>query len=125
MGSRFLSCGLLCALLAGCGASLGARYETGNRALSDGEGALYFLMISPRIQRALNDCIPSGTPGASAVIVLVADVAASGEARSVDVEPDSPGTGCFAERLTARPLPPPPVAPGAASFPIGLRIETR
>lgn len=120
-----LAC-LLCALLAaGCGASLATRYETGNRALSDGDGALYFLLISPRIQRALNECIPAGTPGASPVIVLVADVAASGQAQDVDVEPDSPGTDCFVQRLSERPLPPPPVAPGATSFPIGLRIETK
>jgi hypothetical protein len=117
---------LLCALLvAACGASLGTRYEAGNRALSDGDGALYFIVISPRIQRALNDCIPSGMQGAAPVLVLVADVAASGQARNVDVEPDSPGTDCFAQRLTERPLPPPPVAKGADSFPIGLRIETK
>jgi hypothetical protein len=112
-------------LLAGCGASMGARYEAGNHALSDGDGALYFLMISPRLQRALNECIPPGTPGASPVLVLVADVAASGRMQDVDVEPDSPGTECFVQRLTERPLPPPPVAAGAASFPIGLRIETK
>lgn len=124
---RAPSC-LLCLgtlLLAGCGASLATRYEAGNRALSDGDGALYFLLISPRIQRALNACIPPGTPGASPVIVLVADVAASGQARNVDVEPDSAGTDCVVQRLTERPLPPPPVASNATSFPIGLRIETK
>lgn len=117
---------LLCTLLAAaCGASLGARYEAGNRALSDGDGALYFLVISPRLQRALNECIPAGMPGASPVLVLVADVTAAGQMQDVDVEPDSPGTGCVVERLTERPLPPPPVARGAETFPIGLRIETK
>lgn len=122
---RVPACLLCVLLLTGCGPTLATRYETGNRALSDGDGALYFLVISPRIQRALNDCIPQGTPGASPVIVLVADVAASGQARDVDVEPDSPGTDCLVQRLAERPLPPPPVAKGATSFPIGLRIETK
>lgn len=118
--------GLLCALLvAACGASLGARYETGNRALSDGDGALYFLMISPRLLQALNACIPSGTRGASPTLVVVADVTAAGQAQNVDVEPDSPGTDCLVQRLTERPLPPPPVASGAQTFPIGLRIDTK
>jgi hypothetical protein len=117
---------LLSALLAAaCGASLGARYEAGNRAVSDGEGALYFILISPRVQRALNDCIPAGTPGAAPVLVLVADVTRAGEMQDVDIEPDSPGTDCVVRRLRERPLPPPPVSPGGESFPIGLRIETK
>jgi len=121
-----LPCALLCALfVAACGASLATRYEAGNRAVSDGEGALYFILISPRIQRALNDCIPAGTPGAAPVLVLVADVTRGGEMQDVDIEPDSPGTDCVVQRLRERPLPPPPVAAGAASFPIGLRIETK
>lgn len=117
---------LLPALLAaGCGASLAERYEAGNRALSAGDGALYFVVISPRLQRALNDCIPVGTPGASPVIVVVADVDAAGVVANLDIEPDSPGTGCLARRLTGGPLPRPPLAAGATSFPIGLKIETR
>jgi hypothetical protein len=116
---------LLSLLACACGASLAERYETGNRALSAGDGAMYFVVISPRLQRALDDCIPRGTPGASPVIVLVADVDAAGVATNVDVEPDSPGTACLAQRLAAQPLPPPPLAAGATTFPIGLRIETR
>ena len=112
-------------LAAACGPSLATRYETGNRALSAGDGAMYFLMISPALQRALNDCIPAGTPGASPVIVLVADVTAAGVPTRLDIEPDSAGTDCLERRLTAKPLPRPPLAPGAATFPIGLRIETK
>jgi hypothetical protein len=117
---------LLPALLAAaCGPSLATRYETGNRALSTNDGAMYFLMISPALQRALNSCIPSGTPGASPVLVVVADVQPSGQATNLDVEPDSPGTDCLKRRLTEQPLPRPPLASGAASFPIGLRIDTK
>jgi hypothetical protein len=111
--------------LAACGPTLATRYETGNDALSGADGAMYFLMISPRLQRALNECIPAGTPGASPVLVIVADVAADGSAHNLDVEPDSPGTDCLARRLTEHPLPRPPLAPGATSFPIGLRVDTR
>jgi hypothetical protein len=59
------------------------------------------------------------------VIVVVADVDATGVATHVDIEPDSPGTDCLAQRLTGQPLPRPPLAAGAATFPIGLKIETR
>lgn len=117
---------LTCVLaLAACSAGLAERYETGNRALSAGDGAMYFVVISPVLQSALNGCIPKGTPGASPVLVVVADVAADGTAANLDVEPDSPGTGCLRRRLTEKPLPRPPLKPGADSFPIGLRIETR
>ena len=112
-------------VLQACGPSLATRYEAGNRALSWGEGAMYFVVISPRLQLALNECIPKGTPGASPVLVLVADVDAGGNATNLDIEPDTPGTDCVAQRLTERPLPKPPLRAGAATFPIGLRIETR
>ena len=108
-----------------CGASLAERYETGNNALSAGDGAMYFVVISPRLQAALNTCIPKGTPGASPVLVLVADVDASGNATDVDIEPDSPGTDCVYRHLTEQPLPKPPLKPGATTFPIGLRIDTK
>lgn len=116
---------LLVLFMSACGPGLAARYETGNRALSTDDGAMYFLRISPALQRALNDCIPTGTPGASPVLVLVADVDADGVARNVDVEPESPGTDCLAQRLAEKPLPRPPLAAGAVTFPVGLRIETK
>lgn len=111
--------------LQACGPSLATRYEEGNRALSWGDGAMYFVVISPVLQQALNACIPEGTKDASPVLVLVADVDASGAAHRLDVEPDSPGTDCLAQRLNDNPLPKPPLAKGATSFPIGLRIETK
>ena len=117
---------LLLALLAtACGGNLAERYETGNRALSAGDGAMYFVRISAALRLVLNECIPAGTPGASPVLVLVADVDAEGRVANLEVEPDSPGTDCLAERLTGKPLPRPPLAAGATSFPVGLRIDTR
>lgn len=113
-----------CALLAGC-TSLADRYAAGNDALSTGEGVAYLVTISPRLRDVLNECIPQHTPGASPVIVLVADVDVRGTAHGVDIEPDSAGTDCVVARLSEKPLPRPPLAPGAKRFPIGLRIETR
>jgi hypothetical protein len=116
---------LLVVLASACGPSLALRYETGNRALSAGDGAMYFVRISAALREMLNDCIPAGTPGASPVLVLVADVDAAGNVRDLELEPDSPGTDCLAQRLGEKPLPRPPLAEGATTFPIGLRIETK
>ena len=112
-------------LLCACAPSLAERYAAGNAALSDGEGAMYFVIISPRLQAALNECIPPGSRGASKLVVLVADVDVTGNARNLDVTPHSAGTDCVRERLTARPLPKPPLTPGQDRFPIGLKIETK
>jgi hypothetical protein len=116
---------LLSLVLVACGPSLATRYETGNRALSHGDGAMYFVVISPRLQAALNDCIPPGTPGASPMLVVVADVDAAGNASNLEVHPASPGSDCVRERLTREPLPKPPLPPGAETFPVGLRIDTK
>lgn len=116
---------LLAALAAACTPSLAERYAAGNSALSTSEGAMYFVVISPRLQSALNECIPPGTPGAAPVVVLVADVDASGAAHDLDVTPHSAGTRCVRQRLAEQPLPRPPLAPGATRFPIGLKIETK
>ncbi len=116
---------LLSLLASACGPSLATRYETGNQALSNGDGAMYFIVISPRLQAALNDCIPPGTPGASPMLMVVADVDADGNAPNLRVEPDSPGSDCVRRRLTGKPLPKPPLQPGATTFPIGLRIDTK
>lgn len=116
---------ILALTLAACGPGLAARYAAGNRALSTDEGAVYFVVLGPVLQAALNDCIPPGTPGASPTLVIVADVAADGRADNLDVEPASPGTACVERRLRATPLPRPPEARAAGKFPIGLRIDTR
>ena len=112
-------------LLAACGPSLATRYEAGNNALSYGDGPMYFVVISPILRDALNTCIPPGTPGASPTLVLVADVDGTGKVHDLEVRPRSPGSECVAGQLTRRPLPKPPLAPGAVFFPIGLRIDTR
>jgi hypothetical protein len=116
---------LLAALCAACGAPLAERYAAGNRALSEGEGPVYFVVISPILQRELNRCIPPGTPGAAPTLVVVADVDAAGRAHAIRVEPLSPGRDCLRDALAAAQLPRPPLAPGAAHYPIGLRVDTR
>jgi len=108
-----------------CSPTLATRYAAGNAALSTGEGPVYFVVIAPLLQQALNRCIPMGTPGASPTLVVVADIDAAGRAHDLDIEPDSPGTDCVAEALVAKPLPRPPLAAGQESFPIGLKIEAR
>ncbi|MGH8442825.1 MAG: hypothetical protein ACRETF_08005 [Nevskiaceae bacterium] len=123
--TRALPVALLPLVLAACGPSLATRYETGNQALSQGDGAMYFVVISPILRDALNACIPQGTPGASPTLVVVADVDADGHARNLEVRPRSPGSDCLREHLASRPLPRPPLAPAAATFPIGLRIDTK
>lgn len=111
-------------LAAGCTPGLAERYGAGNRALSTSEGAVYFVVLGPILQRALNDCIPLGTPGAAPLLVVVADIDAAGNAHRVRVEPESPGSECVQTTLARTPLPTPPLAPGQAYFPIGLRVDT-
>ena len=116
---------LLALATAACGPTLATRYETGNNALSWGDGAMYFVVISPVLQRVLNECIPAGTPGASPVLMVVADVEADGTAPNLEVHPPSPGSACVQQQLRQQPLPKPPLKPGAKTFPIGLRIDTK
>lgn len=110
-------------LAASCVGGLAERYEAGNRALSTGDGPMYSVIIAPVLQEALNGCIPAGTAGASRVLMILADIEASGMARNVVVEPDSPGSHCVKERLGQSRFRAPPLQPGQSSFPIGLRIE--
>jgi hypothetical protein len=117
--------GLFVLTLAACGPSLATRYAAGNQALSTGEGPVYFVVIAPLLQQTLNRCVPPGLAGASPMLVVVADVDASGRALNADVEPDSPGSACVRQALRETTLPRPPLAPGAATFPIGLRIDTK
>jgi hypothetical protein len=109
--------------LAACGPTLAMRYEAGNRALSTNEGAMYFVVISPILQRALNDCIPAHEPSPSPTLVFVADIDPAGQPLRVDVEPPSKGTDCMERELGGATFPKPPLAPGEKSFPVGLRID--
>lgn len=86
---------------------------------------MYFVVISPLLQQALNACIPAGTKGASPMLVIVADVDAAGTVSDLDIEPDSAGTDCVQQRLTQQLWPRPPLADGASRFPVGLRIDTK
>lgn len=115
---------LVAAALTGC-TSLADRYAAGNAALSTDEGAVYFVVLAPRLQAALNGCIPPGTAGASPVLLIVADVDADGAARNLAVEPDSPGSECVREELSRRSLPRPPAVAAGQTYPIGIRIDTR
>lgn len=115
---------IVAAALAGCAPGLAERYGAGNRALSTGDGATYFVVLGPILQQALNACIPAGMPGAAPVLVVVADVDAAGAAHRVRAEPDSSGSDCLERRLAEARLPRPPLQPGQDTFPIGLRIST-
>lgn len=110
-------------LAASCGAGLAERYEAGNQALSTGDGPMYSVIIAPVLQEALNTCIPEGTDGAAPVLMILADIGANGLARNVLVEPESPGADCVRERIEQSRFHRPPLAPGQATFPIGLRVE--
>ena len=111
-------------VLSACGPGLAARFEQGNAALSSGDGPTYFVVIAPRLQQALNRCIPPGTAGASPTLVLVADIDAAGTPHDLEVEPASPGRDCVRDALRQQQFPRPPLGPGAQIFPIGVRIDT-
>lgn len=116
---------LTLALFSSCSAPFADRFAAGSAAMNTPEGAAYLVIIGPRLQRALNACIPPGTTGASPTLVLVAEVEPSGQATRVDVEPDGPGTRCLTAELGGDPLPMPPLKEGQARLPLGLKIVTR
>lgn len=116
---------LLAAVLLSACTSFADRFAAGSAAMNTPEGAAYLVIIGPRLQRALNACIPPGTAGASPTLALVAEVEPSGQATNVDVEPDGPGTECLTAELGGNPLPMPPLKEGTAHLPLGLKIVTR
>lgn len=115
---------LLAFLVSACAPGLAERYEAGNRALSAGDGLMYSVVIAPVLQEALNTCIPEGTAGAAPVLMILADIGANGLAHGVVVRPESPGSDCVRERIEQSRFHKPPLGPGQASFPIGLRVES-
>lgn len=107
--------------LCGC-TSLADRFERGNAAVSTPDGLAWLVRATPPLHQAMDACIPIAARPPSRRLVIVADVAADGSARSVRIEPRSEGTRCMAQWLEQHRLPPPPVAAGA-TFPLGLRVD--
>lgn len=112
-----------CLLASACAPGLAERYEAGNQALSSGDGLMYSVVIAPVLQEALNTCIPEGTDGAAAILMILADIGENGLARNVVVQPDSAGSACVRARIEESRFHRPPLRAGQEQFPIGLRVE--
>jgi hypothetical protein len=119
---RSLLVALLVAFAAGC-ASLADRFERGNARMSTPAGLAYLVLMSPRLQQAMDLCMPPGTARPSPTLVLVADLDAAGAASNVRVEPSSEDSDCMREEFRRRGFPPPPLQPGEERYPVGLRID--
>ena len=117
-----LAIAALLAPLAAC-TTLADRFERGSQALSTGDGAAYFVRIGPILQDALNICIPSSLKPPSPTIMVLADIDAVGAASDVVIEPESEGTRCIEDELGRARFPAPPLAAGATTFPLGIRID--
>ena len=103
-----------------------ARAKAGKLALSSPEGQRYEASWGSVMQTTLPACIPLGStsPANLGKFTFVADVSPSGLVSSVEVEPSTAVSRCFALHFSGAHLPPPPSSSKAdALFPIADEIE--
>lgn len=114
----------LALLLVSCNAMAGdmaTRVAAGNMAMATAEGQAYDRSLAPAIQSAMMVCAPRPTRE---------PVCAGGRHRyrrglsRVAVDPATPLSRCFAEKLPAQPLPVPPRAPrGTSAYPLTVEMD--
>jgi len=115
----------LALLLVACNAMAGdmaTRVAAGNMAMATAEGQAYDRSLAPAIQSAMMVCAPPSQPVDR--FVLVGDIDTAGGLSRVAVEPATPLSRCFAEKLSAQPLPVPPRAPrGTGAYPLTVEMD--
>lgn len=121
---------LVLALAAPIAASAAPTFESriaaANAAVGTRAGFIYDTAMVPAVHDALVPCVPKGTdPARGGAFTFVADVDASGRVSNADVRPASPLAACFARRMTATRLRPPPLASRTAPYPIVVEMGLR
>ena len=88
-----------------------ARVKAGKQSLSSPEGQQYEASWGEVMQTILPVCIPLGStsPANLGKFTFVADVSSAGLVSSVEVEPSTDVSRCFAKHFNNAHLPPPPI----------------
>lgn len=106
---------------------ISARIAAGNNAAAASpEGQRYESLLGPALQAAMSPCVPAGSTatGNLGKFTLVGDVAKSGAISSVEVEPSTAVSRCFAANFRKQQLPKPPKPPSARKrFPLTLVVS--
>jgi hypothetical protein len=119
---------LLLAGLAHAG-DLTARIKAGKSALAGVEGQRYEATWGAAIGAAITACVPPGStsPGNLGKFTFVGDVSSTGLVSSVEVQPSTAISRCFAQHFSDAKLPPPPpvLLNSRPALPIADEIEVR
>ncbi len=99
------------------------RVAAAKRASSTPAGKEYDKALGPPADAAIRACVPPGsTVQTKATFTLVGSVARSGVLSSVDVQPRTDLSKCFAERFAQIHFTTPPESDGTAEFPISVEM---
>ena len=103
-----------------------ARVKAGKQSLASPEGQKYEASWGAVMQTILPVCIPLGStsPANLGKFTFVANVSSTGLVSSVEVEPSTDVSRCFAQHFNNAHLPPPPIPlKDDALFPVADVIE--
>ncbi len=99
------------------------RVAAAKRASSTPAGKEYDKSLGPPADAAIRACVPPGsTVQTKVTFTLVGSVARSGVLSSVDVQPKTDLSKCFAERFAQAHFATPPESDGTAEFPISVEM---
>lgn len=102
------------------------RANAAKAAIATRDGFIYDTAMVPAIHDALVPCVPKGIdPTRGGAFRVVADVDSTGRVTHADARPASPLALCFAKRLLATRLRPPPVQSRVVAYPILVEMDVR
>ena len=123
---RALTIALLLPLAAHAAPDFDTRVKAAKAAIATRDGFIYDTAMVPAIHNALVPCVPKGKdPTRGGAFTLVADVDSTGRVTNTDVRPASPLALCFAKRLVATRLRPPPIQSRVVTYPILVEMDVR
>jgi hypothetical protein len=101
-----------------------ARLMAGRQALQSPAGKIYEHSLSSAIIRAIGECVPPDSPSQTGTFSFVGYVSPLGVISSIEVQPGTAASRCFADKFGKATLPVPPVAPrGFKAFPLTIDME--
>lgn len=104
-----------------------SRMVAAKNAIATRDGYAYDLALVPAVHAAMLRCVPPGRAKVDRAqsFTTVASVDATGRVSDVRVRPSAPLAQCFARRLGAMKLQPPPTGAKGAGHPILIQIRDR